>query len=173
MAELEYLEKGQEPAEISDIFDSMQAKLGRVPDIYRLMGHAPRILKMVVDLSKTLMGTKLDPRLRELAYIKASLTNECEYCAHHHKAIGRKVGVTEQQIEALDDYRNSEHFTELEKLVLRYAEDLTREVKSDRKVMEALKQHLGPQEMVELNATVGLANFTNRFNESFGTDLEE
>ena len=101
------------------------------------------------------------------------MVNDCEYCAFHHTAMGRKAGVTEEQIAALDDYRNSQHFTELEKLVLRYAEDLTRDVKSDRKVVEALKQHLSQQEMVELNATVGLANLTNRFNESFGTDLED
>ncbi|MBI2820867.1 MAG: carboxymuconolactone decarboxylase family protein [Acidobacteria bacterium] len=173
MAALEYLERGQEPAEASEIFKSMQTKLGRVPNIYRLMGHAPTVLGVVVEFSRALMRTKLDAQLRELAYIKTSLVNECEYCAHHHMALGRKAGLTDTKIEALDDYKNSDQFTDLEKLVLRYAEDLTREVKSDRKVMEALKQYLSPQELVELNATVGLANMTNRFNESFGTDLED
>lgn len=173
MAELEYLDKGQEPADASEIFDSMQSKLGRVPNIYRLMGHAPQILKLVIDFSKALMRGKLDAQLRELAYIKASLVNECDYCAFHHKALGRRAGLTDDKIEALEDYRTSPLFSDLEKLVIRYAEDLTRDVKSDRKVMESLRQHLSPQEMVELNATVGLANLTNRFNESFGTDLEE
>jgi alkylhydroperoxidase family enzyme len=73
----------------------------------------------------------------------------------------------------LDDYKDNPVFSELEKLVIRYAEDLTRDVKTDNKVMQALKRHLSPQELVELNATVGLANLTNRFNESFGTELEE
>ncbi|MBI4457009.1 MAG: hypothetical protein HY644_14090 [Acidobacteria bacterium] len=73
----------------------------------------------------------------------------------------------------MDDYKDSGQFSELEKLVIRYAEDLTRDVRSDRKVMQALQQYLSPQELVELNATVGLANLTNRFNESFGTELEE
>ena len=173
MAELEYLEASQASVEASEIFQTMESKLGRVPNIYRLMGHAPQILKLVVDFSRVLMRTKLDAKLRELAYIKASLTNDCEYCAHHHKAIGRKAGLTDDKIGALENYEDSDLFSELEKLVLRYTEDLTLEVKSDRKVMEALRQHLSPQELVELNATVGLANFTNRFNESFGTDLED
>ncbi|HEV8132164.1 MAG TPA: hypothetical protein VGQ81_12990 [Acidobacteriota bacterium] len=79
MAELENLEKGQEPQEASEIFDSMQRKLGQVPNIYRLMAHAPQILKLVVDFGRALVGTKLDSQLRELAYIKSSLVNECDY----------------------------------------------------------------------------------------------
>src|SRR5437870_220178 len=101
MAELEYLDKGQEPSEASEIFDSMQSKLGRVPNIYRLMGHAPQILKLVIDFSKALMRGKLDAQLRELAYIKASLVNECDYCAFHHKALGRRAGLTDDKIDAL------------------------------------------------------------------------
>jgi uncharacterized peroxidase-related enzyme len=173
MAELEYMDKGQEPAEASGIYDGMQTKLGRVLNIFKIMAHAPAVLNQVVEFSKVLARTKLNAQLRELAYIKTSLLNDCEYCAHHHKALGRRAGLTDEKIEALDDYGESDQFSELEKLVLRYAEDLTRDVRTDRKVMESLKKHLSPQELVELNATVGLANLTNRFNESFGTDLED
>lgn len=38
--------------------------------------------------------------------------------------------------------------------------------------MEKLKQHLSEQELVELNLVVGVANLTNRVNESFKTELE-
>ncbi|MBI4457010.1 MAG: hypothetical protein HY644_14095 [Acidobacteria bacterium] len=79
MAELEYLEKGQEPAEASEVYDAIQIKLGGVPNIYKLMAYAPKILRSVVDLGEVLEGAKLDSQLRELAYIKSSLVNDCQY----------------------------------------------------------------------------------------------
>ena len=38
--------------------------------------------------------------------------------------------------------------------------------------MNRLQERLSEQELVELNLTVGLAQVTNRFNESFKIDLE-
>ena len=38
-------------------------------------------------------------------------------------------------------------------------------------VVERLKKDLKPSELVVLAATVGLANWTNRFNETFGIAL--
>ena len=38
--------------------------------------------------------------------------------------------------------------------------------------MNRLKERLSEQELVELNLTVGLAQVTNRFNESFRIDLD-
>ena len=55
--------------------------------------------------------------------------------------------------------------------MLRYAEDLTERVATAPEVLSGLKRHLGERELVELNITVGIANLTNRFNESFGIEL--
>ena len=38
--------------------------------------------------------------------------------------------------------------------------------------MNRLQERLSAQELVELNLTVGLAQVTNRFNESFKIDLD-
>ncbi len=38
--------------------------------------------------------------------------------------------------------------------------------------MNRLQERLSEQELVELNLTVGLAQVTNRFNESFKIDLD-
>jgi alkylhydroperoxidase family enzyme len=38
-------------------------------------------------------------------------------------------------------------------------------------VVAALSRHLSPRQLVTLAATVGLANWTNRFNETFDVQL--
>jgi alkylhydroperoxidase family enzyme len=38
--------------------------------------------------------------------------------------------------------------------------------------VETLKRHLDPEALVQLTLSVAAANFTNRFNEALGTELE-
>ena len=55
--------------------------------------------------------------------------------------------------------------------MLRFAEEWVRGNKASTEVVERLKKDLGPQQLVVLAATVGLANWTNRFNETFAIAL--
>jgi alkylhydroperoxidase family enzyme len=69
-----------EPASESarSLFQALQSKIGMVPNIFRTMGHAPDVLKAVLDLERA-VGHDLDPKLRELAYLKTSQINNCHY----------------------------------------------------------------------------------------------
>ncbi len=60
------------------LFQSLQAKLGMVPNIFRTMGHAPEILESTLGLNKAIQSS-LDPKLRELAYLKTTQLNNCRY----------------------------------------------------------------------------------------------
>ena len=51
------------------------------------------------------------------------------------------------------------------------ADEWTRQGKASAEVVQALSKHLKPSQMVVLAATVGLANWTNRFNETFAVAL--
>ena len=77
-----------------------------------------------------------------------------------------------EKFDALAEAHTSPLFSELERLVIRYAEEMTRSVQIDADLVEALKQHLSPAALVQLTLSVAAANFTNRFNEALGTELE-
>ncbi len=72
----------------------------------------------------------------------------------------------------MPEYATSPLFSDLERLVLRYAEEMTRSVQVDGELVEALKRQLSPEALVHLTLTVAGANFTNRFNDALGTELE-
>ena len=76
-----------------------------------------------------------------------------------------------QQIQDLEQYEQTTAYGDLERAVLRFAEQWTRQGRVAGDVLEQLKQSLSPAQLVTLAATVGLANWTNRFNESFGVQL--
>ena len=55
--------------------------------------------------------------------------------------------------------------------MLRYAEQCTSKGKVSAEVMQRLVKSLAPAQVVVLSAAVGLANWTNRFNESMAMEL--
>ena len=69
-------------------------------------------------------------------------------------------------------WRDSDVFSELERLVIRYAEQMTTRVQVEPALTEQLKKHLTPAQLVQLTLSIAAANFTNRFNEALGTELE-
>lgn len=171
MARLSYVEKESAAPDQEKILAQVTQRTGKIANIWKLWAHSPLTLETFMPFYKALMmkGT-LDGRLRELAYVKTSLINGCPYCAGPHKTTGLKVGVTQQQLDEIDSFETSSAFSPLEKLVLRYAVELTQKVNTSDELMTELKKHLTEAQVVELNLTIGLANLTNRFNVSLATD---
>ena len=77
-----------------------------------------------------------------------------------------------EKFEALPQYETSPLFDDLERLVIRYAEQMTTRVQVDPKLVDQLKARLTPAQLVQLTLSIAAANFTNRFNETLGTELE-
>jgi len=89
----------------------------------------------------------------------------------HNAALGQRDGVPKEQFAALADYRTNPLFSDLERLVIRYADE-TENVQVDSRLVEELKKQLVPEALVQLTLSIAAANFTNRFNEALGTELE-
>ena len=56
--------------------------------------------------------------------------------------------------------------------MLRYAEDMTRRVRVDAALVDALKKELSAEALMQLTLSIAAANFTNRVNEAMATELE-
>jgi uncharacterized peroxidase-related enzyme len=170
MPELAPLTDANAPEAAKKLFQAIQANFGMVPNIFRTMGHAPDVLKATLDLNGAIHHD-LDPVLRELAYLKASQLNNCHYCLHYHKNLGKKAGLHQEQIENLEQYEKSNAYSGVQKQVLKFAEQWTRQGKVAPDVIKSLAATLSPAQLVTLAGTVALANWTNRFNESFNIEL--
>jgi alkylhydroperoxidase family enzyme len=76
-----------------------------------------------------------------------------------------------QQIQDLEQYEQSTAYSDLEKDVLRFADQWTQRGRADAEVVGRLAKALTPAQLMVLAATCGLANWTNRFNTTFGIEL--
>jgi alkylhydroperoxidase family enzyme len=80
-------------------------------------------------------------------------------------AVGRDIGIERRQIEELPVYRQSDAFDETEKLVLAYAEEMTRTpVDVPAALFEKLRARFDERQLVELTAAIAWENYRARFN---------
>jgi alkylhydroperoxidase family enzyme len=68
----------QASSQAKPIFDQIRGAFKMVPNIFRTMGHAPAVLQATLALEQAI-HSDLDGKLRELAYLKTSKLNDCQY----------------------------------------------------------------------------------------------
>jgi alkylhydroperoxidase family enzyme len=69
-------EEATEP--IQEPFQTLRQRVGLVPNMYRTLAHAPKVLQTVLSMGQAIR-TGLDPKLRELAYLKIAQIHDCHY----------------------------------------------------------------------------------------------
>ncbi len=81
--------------------------------------------------------------------------------------------MSEDQLRDITVYKESEAFSPLEKLVIDYAERMSRTpVDVPDELFAALREHLNEKQLVELTATVAWENFMSRFNRAFKIEAQ-
>jgi len=87
--------------------------------------------------------------------------------------VGRKTGITEQQLHDVAAFEPSPYFTFEEKLVLQLAVQLTRTPADvSESLYEDLRRHFSERALVELTATIAWENYRARFNRTFDVQAE-
>lgn len=153
------------------LFDGVQAKLGVVPNLFRVLGNSPAALEGYLHFSGALAGGVLDAKVREQIALAVAEVNDCAYCRSAHAFIGGKVGLTEReiagarQVEAADP-RTAAILDLARNIVVQRGELSESEFKSAR----AAK--LTDAEIVETVANVALNIYTNYVNHAARTVVD-
>ncbi|MHB8918811.1 MAG: carboxymuconolactone decarboxylase family protein [Desulfocucumaceae bacterium] len=142
-------------------------------NINKTMAHAENSVRHFMRMGNSLLTqAKLDARLRELAILRIATLCRSRYEWYQHEKLARKIGVPEEQIEAVKQGTGSPAFNGLEQAVLRYTDEVTLNVKSSDRAFEELAAALSQRELVELTLTIGFYNMVARFLENTGVEIE-
>jgi alkylhydroperoxidase family enzyme len=77
---IEPLEKDKVAEAIRPIYEGMEKKSGRVLNMYKVMAHKPDVLAPFLEFYKQVWAPgALDPKIKELAYLRTSIMNGCTY----------------------------------------------------------------------------------------------
>ena len=141
----------------------LESKSHRANHFFRTMANRPEVLKTFVPFYSAVVGPgSVERRLKELVYLTCSYANECPYCTAAHVASGKRAGITEDELRALQTEQDHQ-FSEPERAAIRYARELTRDADAQDS-RDGLFAHFDNQQIVEITLVAAMANFTNRFN---------
>lgn len=97
MKTISVLTREQASPESQTLFDVMQQRLGKVPNLYATMGHSPFALKAFMNLEATLNEGAFNPKEREAIALIVSEVNDCAYCLAGHTMLAIKRGFTKDE----------------------------------------------------------------------------
>jgi len=166
MPRISRLEKDQVDPESAKIYDTYLQERGNVPNMFRTVAHRPEILRTMIAHFRAVMNTGTVPqKLKELAIVRTSQLNHCEYCLASHTVLARRHGWSDEQLADLANFRNRSDFTDADKAALELAERTTLNPNGvDDAFWSELRKHYDEGEIIELLAAIGLFNYFNRFN---------
>ncbi len=146
-----------------DIAENQTERAIEPAEVY---GHLPGVLigyGMFVGAAEKQSG--VDKRLKGMATVKSATLTHCEYCIDIASSAARKSGLRDAQLLALPNYRESDEFSELEKLVLDYSVAITRTpVEVSDELFASLREHFDERQLVELTSAIAIENLHARFN---------
>ena len=168
MARIEY----SDPAKANDRTREILGK-NRNANIFRMMAHSPSYFEQYCRLGGAIRNKgELDPIVRELAITRTGILCQAPYEIVAHKRIGKNVGVTDEQNEALENWQAATCFTETQRAALAFADEIVKLNKPTDATFKAIASKLTPAALVELQLSVGFYIMTSKFLETFAIDMQ-
>jgi len=171
MALLPYVDESKASDKTREILDNTPRKL----NVARMIANSSdAVFQNFSRLGNSLMTRgKLDKRLREIAILRNARVCGSLYEYTQHVPIAKSTGLNDEQVAAIDNWENAKCFGDLDRLVLRFTDEVARNVKGQKATLEALQKHLGPGEIVELIMAIGFWGMVARILETTEVELED
>lgn len=149
-------------------------RLGRVPEPFAVTAHHAGIMAGVGAFEFALERSQRAPeRLKALSELRAAMVVGCDFCVDIGSMMARRAGITEDELKDLVDWRSSELLGERDKLVLEYADAVSRTpVDVPDELFERMRAVFDERQLVELTAAIAWENWRARFNWAFGLGSE-
>jgi uncharacterized peroxidase-related enzyme len=153
------------------VLDTVNKTFGKVPNIFALMSNSTAATEAFLAMHGALSKGVLSPELREKIAITCAEVHVCEYCLSAHYAIGKSIGMSEQDLEEARLERSKDP---KENAILGLVRSLltTRAEISENAVKEYREAGITDAEIAEVLAHVGLNVFTNYFNKFAQTEVD-
>lgn len=165
MARIPYADCGSEA--VRPLAERIVAERGSILHLYQMLLHSPPIAQGWLGyLTAIRQQSSLPGALRELIIMRVALLNKAPYEAQQHAPIALQEGVSQAQLDALQEWQQSDVFGEDERAVLAYTDAMTRQVQVPDAVFAAVSARHAPPQMVEITATVAAYNMVSRFLEA-------
>jgi uncharacterized peroxidase-related enzyme len=167
-------EDAQNPAAAA-VFREIQEAFGRVPNLFRTYAHHPPLLRANWDKVKAvMMQGNLRRKVKETIAVLVSKDNSCSYCVAAHTAALQSLGMTADQIAALEQSLETADFDAKEAALIRFAREANRSPLAIRDAQFQSLRQSGAQdaEIVEALGVMEVFTSFNKFLDSLQVDID-
>src|SRR4051794_11090153 len=146
-----------DPAALAPETQETLARIGDPPmNIFRMLAGGEGLLRAFTRFGNHLLfRTKLDPVLREIAIVRVGVQSEAAYEVYQHERISRQIGMGDDLLAGIRNGPDDPVFSELQRLVMRYTDDVVQNVRASDATFDPLLAALSVQELQELTMTIG------------------
>ena len=119
-------------------------------------------------------GSKLDPRLREMAILQVGYLAKSPYEWSHHVKLGREFGVSDDDIRAIGEETAGRptRLDAISKAVLRSAREMTGDLAMSDDTFATLEKALGREQVIDLTLAIAFYNAVVRLLGTLQIDVE-
>ena len=178
-----YVKEEDFAPQLKPVVEPYKKRMGFLPNALKLYAHRPEIAETLWKLNSNVMrdpSSTLDQFLKRRLAAVICMINGCAYCTAHSCAMLKKPkdsqaegwGVSEEELQEmlLGDLEPKDEFE-------RVCFDFARAASEDPtavpgEILERLKKHLSPPQIVELACVVGFWKFYNTVHDSLSIPVE-
>jgi uncharacterized peroxidase-related enzyme len=160
------------PPAAQPLLQAVNAQLGLVPNLFRLVATSPAALEGYLGLSAALGKGELPAATRERIALAVAEINGCDYCLSAHSYLGRHVAkLGEAEIDANRRGRSTEEKADA---AVRFAATVTRlRGHVPAEALAAVRQAgYSDAQVIEIVQHVALNTWTNYINSVAGTEID-
>jgi alkylhydroperoxidase family enzyme len=144
--------------------------------VFRILLHHPPVAKAIYGMLAALLfgDNKLDPRLRELVIMRIGWATGSNYEWTQHWRVAKDLGLSEELILSVRDWRDAHDLTEADRAVLQATDDTLSTGSIGERTWETICEVLATEEeRIELVAAIGNWGLFSRLLRSLDVPLEE
>ena len=156
---------------VRTVLDQIHGAFGATPNMFRAVANSPAALQSMWAAFGALGGGVIGAALGEQIAVAVANRNACDYCLAAHTALGRKAGVSGDDLAAAQSGESADPRTAA---VLRFALKLVNERgQVDATDVQALHDHgWSDEHIVEIVGHVALNLFTNYVNVALAVPVD-
>jgi 4-carboxymuconolactone decarboxylase len=173
MARISFVEKEQAHLVMKEVYEGQEKQNGKILNLSKVVAHCPWIGRNFLRLGTSILrGEELPAGLRELAILRVGQLLQADYEFAQHVPLALRAGVRKEQIDQLANRTSSSEFNREEQAVLRYTEELTKNIRVGDNTFAGLRNLFSEHSIVELTVAVGYYNMICRVLVGLQIELE-
>jgi uncharacterized peroxidase-related enzyme len=160
---------------VDAIFQEIEGAFGRVPNLFSTYAHHPPLLQANWNKVKAvMMEGSLRRKAKETIAVLVSRDNSCSYCVAAHTGALRAIGVTEEELAAIEEDLDKADFSAKEKALINFARKANREPLRipDEDFAELRRTGATDAEIVGALGVMELFTSFNKFLDSLEVDID-